>query len=50
MHDLIIDNALLIDGTGAPARHASLAVKGGRIAAIGQDVGDARARDRKSVV
>jgi N-acyl-D-aspartate/D-glutamate deacylase len=44
MHDLVIDNALLIDGTGAPARHGSLAVADGRIAAIGGDVGDGRTR------
>src|SRR5512134_3472262 len=44
MHDLVIDNALLIDGTGAPARHASLAVQDGRIAAIGEGVGNAHAR------
>ncbi|MET1083105.1 MAG: amidohydrolase family protein, partial [Burkholderiales bacterium] len=44
MHDLVIDNALLIDGTGAPGRHASLAVAGGRIAAIGDDVGRGRQR------
>jgi N-acyl-D-amino-acid deacylase len=44
MHDLVIDNALLIDGTGAPARHGSLAVADGRIAAIGGDVGSGRAR------
>ena len=39
MHDLVIDNALLIDGLGTPARHGSLAVTDGRIAAIGDDVG-----------
>ena len=44
MHDLVIDNALLIDGTGAPARHGSLAVADGRIAAIGRDVGGGRDR------
>ncbi len=44
MHDLVIDNALLIDGTGAPARHGSLAVADGRIAAIGGDVGGGRTR------
>ena len=44
MHDLVIDNALLIDGTGAPARHGSLAVADGRIAAIGGDVGRGHAR------
>jgi N-acyl-D-aspartate/D-glutamate deacylase len=44
MHDLVIDNALLIDGTGAPARPGSLAVADGRIAAIGVDVGSGRQR------
>ena len=44
MHDLVIDNARLIDGTGAPARHGSLAVADGRIAAMGRDVGSGRAR------
>jgi len=42
MHDLVIRNALVYDGVGAPARHADLAVAGGRIAAIGADVGAAR--------
>ena len=35
MHDLVIDNARLIDGLGTPARDGSLAVTDGRIAAIG---------------
>jgi N-acyl-D-amino-acid deacylase len=39
MHDLVIDNATLIDGTGAAARPGSLAVKDGRIAAAGDNVG-----------
>jgi len=42
MHDLVIKNALLFDGTKAPGRHASLAVADGRIAAIGDDLGQAR--------
>ena len=37
MHDLVIDNARLIDGLGTPAREGSLAVKDGRIAALGRD-------------
>ena len=37
MHDLVIDNARLIDGLGTPARDGSLAVKDGRIAALGAD-------------
>ena len=44
MHDLAIDNALLIDGMGSPARPGALAVENGRITAIGADVGAARQR------
>src|SRR5258708_18111946 len=44
MHDLVIENATIIDGTGQPARVGSLAVKDGRIAAIGSKLGDARER------
>ena len=44
MHDLVIENASLIDGLGTPARAGSLAVQDGRIAAIGQDVGPGRER------
>src|SRR3954471_22166817 len=44
MHDLVIENAQLIDGLGTPARRASLAVKDGKIAAIGSDLGAAAAR------
>jgi N-acyl-D-amino-acid deacylase len=44
MHDLVIENARLIDGTGAPARHADVGVAQGRIAAIGDEVGGARER------
>ena len=35
MFDLIIRNAKLVDGTGAPARQADIAVKDGKIAEIG---------------
>jgi N-acyl-D-aspartate/D-glutamate deacylase len=44
MHDLVIENARLIDGTGAPSRHGALAVKDGRIAAVGPEVGAGRQR------
>jgi N-acyl-D-amino-acid deacylase len=44
VHDLVIDNATIIDGLGGPARPGALAVKDGRIAAIGSDLGDARER------
>ncbi|MCK6451655.1 MAG: amidohydrolase family protein [Alphaproteobacteria bacterium] len=44
MHDLIIDNALVCDGTGAPLRPGGIAVADGRIAAAGKDLGAARER------
>jgi N-acyl-D-aspartate/D-glutamate deacylase len=44
VHDLVIDNAVLIDGLGAPARQGGLALAGGRIAAVGRDLGPARER------
>lgn len=34
MDDLLIRSGVVIDGTGAPARHADIAVRGDRIAAI----------------
>ena len=42
MHDLVIRNGLLIDGTGAPAREADVAISDGRITAVGRDLGPAR--------
>ncbi|MDW8467785.1 MAG: amidohydrolase family protein [Burkholderiales bacterium] len=42
MHDLVIRNALVLDGTGAAPVHADVAVAGGRIAAIGRALGEAR--------
>ena len=42
MFDLIIRNADVADGLGNPLRRADLAVKDGRIAAIGHDLGQAR--------
>ena len=34
MHDLVIRNAVLLDGLGSPARNGDLAVSGGRIVAV----------------
>ena len=42
MFDLVLRNGTLIDGTGAPARRADVAVADGRIVAIGDDLGPAR--------
>ena len=36
MLDLVIKNGLVVDGTGAPRRHADVAIAGGKIAAIGK--------------
>ncbi|MDE2986992.1 MAG: amidohydrolase family protein [Chloroflexota bacterium] len=36
MHDLVIRNGLVVDGTGAPARHADVAIDDGVVAAIGE--------------
>jgi N-acyl-D-amino-acid deacylase len=45
MHDLVIDNARIVDGTGAPARMGGVALSGGRITAVGIGAGEA-ARER----
>lgn len=42
MHDLIIENAVIIDGLGNPAVEGDLAVRQGRIVAIGTNLGGAR--------
>ena len=42
MHDLVIDNARIIDGLGAPAFEGGVAVTAGRIAAVGRNLGTAR--------
>lgn len=44
MYDTLIRGARVLDGTGAPAIHADVALADGRIAAIG-DLSGARARD-----
>ena len=42
MHDIVIRNATVIDGTGAPGFKADVALEGGRIAAIGTALPKAR--------
>ena len=44
MHDLVIANARIIDGTGAPAYRGSVAVDDGIVSAIGTSPGAARER------
>jgi len=39
MHDILIENGLVIDGSGGPAYAADVAVKDGRIVAVGQNLG-----------
>jgi N-acyl-D-aspartate/D-glutamate deacylase len=45
MHDLVIEDARIVDGTGAPERRGSVAVTGGRITAVGIAPGET-ARER----
>lgn len=42
MHDLVIRNALIVDGTGAPARHGDVAVDGEHLAEVGGRCGPGR--------
>jgi N-acyl-D-aspartate/D-glutamate deacylase len=44
MHDLVIDNAVVVDGLGGPARPGAVAVEQGRIVAVGAAPGAARER------
>jgi N-acyl-D-amino-acid deacylase len=41
--DLVIQNGLVVDGTGGPARHADVAIAEGKIAEIGRVSGAAKA-------
>ena len=40
-YDLLIKNGMVVDGTGAPARQADVAITGGSIAEIGRVSGGA---------
>jgi N-acyl-D-amino-acid deacylase len=38
-HDLLIRNGTVVDGTGAPARHADVAISAGKILQVGKNIG-----------
>ena len=42
MHDTVIRNANIVDGTGAPARFGDIAIDGGIIASVGAKAGPGR--------
>jgi N-acyl-D-aspartate/D-glutamate deacylase len=42
MHELVIRGGFVIDGSGAPGRQADVAIAGGVVQAVGDDVGRAR--------
>jgi N-acyl-D-amino-acid deacylase len=42
MHDLVITGGTVVDGTGAPRRHADVAISDGIITEVGSDLGSAR--------
>src|SRR2546425_433508 len=42
MHDLVIRNGKIVDGTGTPAFSGDIAIDGGTIAAVGGEAGPGR--------
>ena len=42
MHDVVVKGGLVVDGTGAPARTADVAITDGRVVEVGDDVGTGR--------
>ena len=42
MHDVVVKGGLVVDGTGAPARTADVAITDGRVVEVGDDVGAGR--------
>src|SRR6185436_10888015 len=44
MHDLVIENARVIDGLGGAAMGGGVAIKDGRIARVGKNLGSAKTR------
>ena len=44
MHDLVIENALVFDGTGRPPRHVDISIDHDRVTDVGPDLGLSRER------
>ena len=44
MYDVLIQNGTLVDGTGAPCRKGDIAIKDGKIAAVGENLPGEAAR------
>ena len=44
MHDLVIENCRIVDGTGRPAHAGDVAVAAGRVVAVGRVNGEAAQR------
>lgn len=42
MHDVVIRGGNIVDGTGKPAFRGDVAIAGGRVAAVGKDIGGAK--------
>jgi N-acyl-D-amino-acid deacylase len=42
VHDLVLSGGVVVDGNGKPRYEADVGVRGGRIAAVGRDVGGAK--------
>ena len=42
MHDLVIRNGKIVDGTGGPASNGDVAIDNGRISTVGGKAGPAR--------
>src|ERR671919_2096882 len=50
MNDLVIKSGTVVDGTGAPGTDADVAVRGGRIVGVGDDLRGARTLDASGQV